>query len=368
MLITDFDFHLPEELIAQHALPNRAGARMMHVQRNRNRFHDRKFFDFPDLLASDDLLVFNNTKVFPARLFAHRMGARAQPVSPRNRAARDFLQGTVEVLLNRQVGPWEWEALVRPGRKIGIGEKLFFYSGSGSDEPKLVAEVVGRGNYGERRLRFGPVTEFFATLERIGHVPLPPYIRRDDTNEDRELYQTVYARESGSAAAPTAGLHFTPEIFNGIRSRGIEIAELTLHVGLGTFQPLRKEQVQANTLHKENFELSEATAKQINQALEAKRRIVAVGTTTVRALEFCGQSSGAPDRLKPMRSEVDIFIYPGFRFQIVGALLTNFHLPKSSLLILVSAFAGRELTLNAYRHAVDQRYRFFSYGDCMFIE
>jgi S-adenosylmethionine:tRNA ribosyltransferase-isomerase len=369
VLISDFDFPLPEELIAQHTLPNRAASRMMHIQRNRNRFHDREFLDFPNLLAPDDLLVFNNTRVFPARLFARRSGTRAQPVSPHNPAARGFLHGSVEVLLNRQVAPWEWEALVRPGRKIGVGERLFFHSGSNeSQDPELEAEVVGRAGYGERRLRFTPVAEFFATLERVGHVPLPPYIRREDTAVDRERYQTVYAQEAGSAAAPTAGLHFTPEILDRIRARGIETAEITLHVGLGTFQPLRNEEVEQNTLHTENFELSEAAAKKINQALEAKRRIVAVGTTTVRTLEFCKQTSAARGQLQPMRGEVDIFIYPGFRFEIVGALLTNFHLPRSSLLILVSAFAGRELTLNAYHHAVDQRYRFFSYGDCMFIE
>jgi S-adenosylmethionine:tRNA ribosyltransferase-isomerase len=369
VLISDFDFHLPEELIAQHALPNRAASRMMHIQRSSNKFHDREFSGFPELLTPDDLLVFNNTRVFPARLFAQRSGERAQPVSLRNPAARDFLKGTVEVLLNRQVGPWEWEALVRPGRKIGVGEKLFFYSGNdGSKEPDLVAEVVSRGGYGERRLRFTPVADFFAVVDRIGHVPLPPYIRREDTNADRERYQTVYARESGSAAAPTAGLHFTSQILERIRTRGIEIAEVTLHVGLGTFQPLRNERVERNILHTESFELSEATAKQINHALEAKRRIVAVGTTTVRTLEFCAQRSAVPRQLQATRGEVDIFIYPGFRFQVVDALLTNFHLPKSSLLILVSAFAGPALTLNAYRHAVGERYRFFSYGDCMFIE
>jgi len=369
VLISDFDFHLPEELIAQHALPDRAASRLLHVQRSSNTFHDRKFSHYPELLKSGDLLVFNNTRVFPARLFARRSGERAQPVSPHNPAAREFMQGTVEVLLNRQVAPWEWEALVRPGRKIGVGEKLFFHpQGHGSSEPELVAEVVGRGNYGERRLRFTPEPNFFAVMERIGHVPLPPYIRREDTDIDRERYQTVYARESGSAAAPTAGLHFTPQILDCIRQRGIEIAEITLHVGLGTFQPLRSEEVEQNTLHEETFELSEPTAKQINQAREAKRRVVAVGTTTVRTLEFCAQESAVPGRLQPMRGAVNLFIYPGFRFQMVDAMLTNFHLPKSSLLVLVSAFAGRELTLNAYRHAVAERYRFFSYGDCMFIE
>lgn len=370
MLISDFDFHLPEELIAQHALADRAASRMLHVERSSHRFHDRKFSDFSELLKSSDLLVFNNTRVFPARLFARRSGERAQSVSHRNPAARDFLQGTAEVLLNRQVGPWEWEALVRPGRKIGVGEKLFFYSDqqSRTDDPLLVAEVVERSTYGERRLRFNPVPDFFALLDRVGHVPLPPYIRREDTEADRERYQTVYARQTGSAAAPTAGLHFTPEILNRIRAHGIEVAEITLHVGLGTFQPLRNEQVEQNTLHKETFELSEAAARQINQALQEKRRIVAVGTTTVRTLEFAAKHSGTPDRLDTMRGEADIFIYPGFEFRIVSALLTNFHLPKSSLLILVSAFAGRDLTLNAYRHSVAKRYRFFSYGDCMFIE
>jgi S-adenosylmethionine:tRNA ribosyltransferase-isomerase len=369
VLISDFDFDLPEKLIAQHALPDRAASRMLHVQRSSNRFHDREFSHFPELLKPGDLLVFNNTKVLPARLFARRSGVRAQPVSPRNPAAREFMQGAVEVLLNRQVAPWEWEALVRPGRKIGVGEKLFFYSGDdGTKEPELVAEVVARGSYGERRLRFTPVTDFLSVLNRIGHVPLPPYIRREDTIADRERYQTVYARESGSAAAPTAGLHFTSEILDRIRKRGVEIAEVTLHVGLGTFQPLRNEQVEQNTLHAESFELSEATAKQINQALEAERRVVAVGTTTVRTLEFCAQKSAVPGTLQPMRGEVDIFIYPGFHFQVIDALLTNFHLPKSSLLILVSAFAGRELTLRAYHHAVNEQYRFFSYGDCMFIE
>ena len=370
VLISDFDFDLPDELIAQHAMPDRAGSRMLHVERSSNRFHDCKFAQVPELLKTDDLLVFNNTKVFPARLFASRSGERAQPVSQRNPASRKFLQGTAEVLLNRQVGPWEWEALVRPGRKIGVGEKLFFHSDekSRADKPLLVAEVLARGAYGERRLRFNPVADFFAVLERIGHVPLPPYIRREDTKADRERYQTVYAQESGSAAAPTAGLHFTPEILSRIRACGIEIAEITLHVGLGTFQPLRSEQVEQNTLHKESFELSATAARQINQALEQKRRIVAVGTTTIRTLEFCARNSATPDRLDAMRDEADIFIYPGFQFRIVDALLTNFHLPKSSLLILVSAFAGRELVLTAYRHAVVERYRFFSYGDCMFIE
>src|SRR2546423_9160769 len=223
---------------------------MLHVERSSNRFHDCKFSEFPGLLKRDDLLVFNNTKVFPARLFARRSGERAQPVSQRNLAARDFLQGTVEVLLNRQVGSLEWEALVRPGRKIGLGEKLFFYSDqpSRSDEPPLVAEVVARGDYGERRLRFNPVADFFAVLDRVGHVPLPPYIRREDTKVDREHYQTVYARESGSAAAPTAGLHFTPEILDRL-----DVERVTLHVGLDTFRPLAVDELDDHVLHGERY-------------------------------------------------------------------------------------------------------------------
>ncbi|HET9839115.1 MAG TPA: tRNA preQ1(34) S-adenosylmethionine ribosyltransferase-isomerase QueA, partial [Candidatus Angelobacter sp.] len=321
----------------------------------------------------------NNSRVFPARLFGRRTGVRAQPVSPRNPAARDFLHGRVEVLLTRQLGPLEWQALVRPGRKIGVGEKIFFepeqpVSHSGSAEHGLVAEVTGRGEFGERTLRFDPVTDFFAMVEELGHVPLPPYIDRQDRPEDRERYQTVYARPEmrGSIAAPTAGLHFTPEILEAIRVCGIEIAEITLHVGLGTFQPVHVEKVEEHTLHRESFSISESVAAQLNRALEQKRRIVAVGTTTVRTLEYAARQSawsgdGSP-RICPGSGEADIFIYPGFEFRVVGALLTNFHLPKSTLLMLVAAFAGRENVLKAYEHAVAERYRFFSYGDCMFIE
>jgi S-adenosylmethionine:tRNA ribosyltransferase-isomerase len=369
VLISDFDFDLPPELIAQQPLADRAGSRMLHLDRKSGTFSDCAFRDFPQLLRPDDLLVFNNTRVFPARLFARRSGERSQQVSPRNPAARDFLHGTVEVLLNRQVGPWEWESLVHPGRKIGVGEKLFFYgrTGSESEGPSLIAEVIQHGTFGERRLRFSPNDNFFSVLEQIGHVPLPPYIRRSDSDADRERYQTVYARERGSAAAPTAGLHFTPEILEQVLLRGIETVEITLHVGLGTFQPLRNEEVEKNKLHRESFELTEAAASQVNRALREKRRIVAVGTTTVRTLEFCACQS-SENCVEPQRGDADIFIYPGFNFRVVGAMLTNFHLPQSSLLILVSAFAGRENVLAAYHHAVAERYRFFSYGDCMFID
>ena len=394
MLVSDFDFNLPEELIAQEALTDRSGSRLLHLSRSSGHFEDRKFTDFPGLLRPGDLLVLNSSRVFPARLYGRRSGLRARRVSPRNPASRDFLHGRVEVLLTRQVGPLEWQVLVRPGRKIGVGERIFFSaedSSAGSptapaDTPggegspalehssELAAEVIGRGEFGERTLRFDPVPDFFAAVEKLGHVPLPPYIARQDRPEDRERYQTVYARTetTGSVAAPTAGLHFTPQILAGIHARGIEIAELTLHVGLGTFQPVHVQNVEEHKLHRESFSISEAAAAQINRALAEKRRVVAVGTTTVRTLEFAASqnhlSSDGTATVTASSGEADIFIYPGFEFRAVGALLTNFHLPKSTLLMLVAAFAGRENVLKAYAHAVGEKYRFFSYGDCMFVE
>lgn len=361
--ISEFDFQLPDELIAQEPLADRAASRMLHLRRATAEFQDRKFAEFPSLLRPDDLLVLNNSRVFPARLLGRRAGLHSQPLSSRNPASREFLQGEVEVLLTRQSGEWEWQALVHPGKKLGVGEKVYF----GTDmEPELQAEIIGRGEYGERTLRFQPVTDFFAIVERLGHVPLPPYIERKDSPADRERYQTVYARERGSVAAPTAGLHFTPEILSEIRRRGVEIAEITLHVGLGTFQPVRVEDVEQHKMHREAFTIPAQAVEQINRALEMKRRVVAVGTTAVRTLEYAArQSSGG---ISAGSGEADLFIYPGFKFQVTGALLTNFHLPKSTLLMLVSAFAGRENILGAYEHAVREKYRFFSYGDCMFIE
>jgi S-adenosylmethionine:tRNA ribosyltransferase-isomerase len=359
VLISEFDFALPEELIAQQPLSNRSASRMLHLNRRTGAYADRRFSDLPGLLRKDDLLVLNNSRVFPARLFGRRAGLHSQRLSPRNPASREFLQGEVEVLLTRRLGEWEWQALVRPGRKIDVGEKIIF-------GPDLHAEITGRAEYGERTLRFEPVADFFGFLDRVGHVPLPPYIGREDQPEDRERYQTVYARHQGSVAAPTAGLHFTPEILTEIRRRGIEIAEITLHVGLGTFQPVRVGKIEEHKMHREAYTISEQAAKQINRALEEKRRVVAVGTTTVRTLEYAAlQSSG---RVWSGTGETDIFIYPGFEFRVIEALLTNFHLPKSTLLMLVSAFAGRENVLQAYEHAVREQYRFFSYGDCMWVE
>jgi S-adenosylmethionine:tRNA ribosyltransferase-isomerase len=362
--ISDFDFQLPEELIAQEPLADRSASRLLHLRRDTGRFEDHTFTDLTALLGPDDLLVVNNTSVFPARLFGRRAGLHAQPLSPKNPASKEFLHGHVETLLTRQLGPLEWQALVRPGRKIGVGERIFF-----GENSELEAEVTARGEFGERTLRFSPVPDFFALVEKVGHVPLPPYIARQDRSEDRERYQTVYARPEsrGSVAAPTAGLHFTPRILAEIRERGIEIAEITLHVGLGTFQPIHAANVEEHKMHRESFSISEKAATQINRALERGRRVVAVGTTTVRTLEYAALQDPAR-RVRPGAGEADIFIYPGFQFRVVGALLTNFHLPQSTLLMLVSAFAGRENVLRAYEHAVKEKYRFFSYGDCMFIE
>ena len=362
MLVSDFNYLLPDDLIAQEPPSDRASSRMLRLDRQNSRVEDRAFRDFPSLLRPGDLVVFNNTRVFPARLFGRRSGAKAQPVSPQNPAARDFLKGEVEVLLTKRTAqePNEWECLVRPGRKIGVGEKLSFGNKDG-----LAAEVVGRGWFGERTIRFEPVPDFFDRVERLGHVPLPPYISREDRGADRERYQTVYARERGSVAAPTAGLHFTPEIIEQIRAAGAETAEVTLHVGLGTFQPVRVEKVEEHKLHQESYEISEEAAEKINRAVSEGRRAIAVGTTSVRTLEYSARESG---QVQAGKGEADLFIYPGFKFRVVGAMLTNFHLPQSTLLMLVCAFGGRDRVLGAYRHAVEQRYRFYSYGDCMFVE
>jgi S-adenosylmethionine:tRNA ribosyltransferase-isomerase len=375
VLVSDFNFHLPEELIAQAPLADRSASRLLRVDRSSGHLSDLGFRNFPGLLRPDDLLVLNNTKVFPARLFGRRAGLKSQAVSARNPAARDFLRGRVEVLLTRQVvtgsgadkseNTNDWECLVRPGRKIQVGERIFFGElEEGQDV--LEAEVIARGAFGERTIRFQRVDDFFGSVARIGRVPLPPYIARTDSAADRERYQTVYARERGSVAAPTAGLHFTPEALAQIADRGIETTEITLHVGLGTFQPVRVERVEEHKLHREPFTISATAAHKINSALAASRRVIAVGTTTVRTLEYAVRQAGG--RFSAGSGEADIFIYPGYKFQVVKGLLTNFHLPQSTLLMLVCAFAGRENVLRAYDHAVAQRYRFYSYGDCMFLE
>jgi S-adenosylmethionine:tRNA ribosyltransferase-isomerase len=355
--VDDFDFDLPPELIAQEPPAERGQSRMLVTNRATGVLRDANFSDLPSLLQPGDLLVLNDSRVIPARLYARRTVLRE----------REKPSGRIEVMLIESAGENLWRALVKPGKKVGLGERLVFPADSG--ETVLEAEILERGEFGERLLRFEPVDDFFDVLERIGHVPLPPYIRRDDSGADRERYQTVFARERGSVAAPTAGLHFTPRVLDALAAKGIKIARITLHVGMGTFAPLRVERVEEVHLHKERYTIDAAAAAAVNMAARERRRIVAVGTTVVRTLEFAAaDASGVRGcELKPHSGETEIFIAPGFKFRLVSALLTNFHLPRSSLLMLVSAFAGRERVLAAYRHAVEEKYRFFSYGDCMFL-
>lgn len=354
LLVTDFDYDLPEDLIAQQPPAERGQSRMLVLDRATGSFRDSQFSEFPSLLREGDLLVLNDSRVIPARLYARRT-LRREKEKP---------TGRIEVMLTEPAGDNRWHALVRPGRKVAIGEILVFPSASGTIE--LQAEILDRGQFGDRLLQFEPVDDFYAALDRIGHIPLPPYIHRDDAESDRERYQTVYSRERGSVAAPTAGLHFSSEVLDEISCRRIEIARVTLHVGLGTFAPLRVERVADVHLHRERYTLPSATADALNRAVRDRRRIVAVGTTTVRTLESAALEANGRE-LAPHSGETEIFISPGFQFRLVSGLLTNFHLPQSSLLMLVSAFAGRENILAAYNHAVAERYRFFSYGDCMFI-
>lgn len=352
--VSDFDYALPEELIAQEPPLERGQSRMLAMDRATGAMRDGWFSEFPALLRQGDLLVLNDSRVIPARMYARRT-LRREKEKP---------TGRIEVMLTEPESENRWRALVRPGRKVAIGERLVFPAGDGTIA--LEAEVLERGEYGDRLLEFAPAEDFFGVLDRIGHMPLPPYIHRDDEVEDRERYQTVFSRERGSVAAPTAGLHFTGPVLDEIAAKGVEIARVTLHVGLGTFAPLRVERVDEVRLHRERYSIAAETADALNRARSEGRRVVAVGTTVVRTLEAAAlrTRSGA---FVAHSGETEIFISPGFEFRVVGALLTNFHLPLSSLLMLVSAFAGRERILAAYRHAVEARYRFFSYGDCMFI-
>ena len=360
MLLEEFDYELPKDLIAQRPLKERDASRMMLLDRAAQSFSDSTFRLLPEILTPGDLLVVNNTRVFPARLLGKRRGMRAQAIGKGNPAAREFLTAEVELLLTRNESGDVWQGLVHPGRKIRTGEVLVFGGG------ELEAEVLGRGEYGVRRVllraREGSVA---SAIDRLGHVPLPPYVGRPDEAADRETYQTVYARVRGAVAAPTAGFHFTERVFDALRASKIETCEITLHVGPGTFRPVQTERVEDHKMESEQFEISEAAAASINKAVAEGRRVIAVGTTSVRTLESVAlQNAG---KIVPCRGETELFIVPGFRFQVVRGLLTNFHLPKSTLLMLVSAFAGRELIFRAYRHAIQQRYRFYSYGDCMLI-
>jgi len=327
-------------------------------------FADRQFEEFPDILHGNELLVLNNARVIPARLFGTRRGVHSQPPSRATRA--EHLSGKVEVFLTRQTDADIWEALVRPGRKMHVGEQVLFGEG------ELEGEVLARGELGVRTLRFVSHDDrnVGEHLERLGHVPLPPYIERADEEADRERYQTVFAKRPGAIAAPTAGLHFSDEILEKIRGRGVDISELTLDVGLGTFQPIHSETLEGHVMHEESYEIPADTAERIQTARAAGRPIVAVGTTVVRALEDAAlraSESGSSSLVLPGKAAARLFIVPGFRFRAVDALLTNFHLPRSTLLALVCAFAGREAVLKAYAHAVQSGYRFYSYGDCMLI-
>jgi len=353
---------LPAGLIAQHPLPCRDASRLLLLTRELGIWADRQFRELPELLRGDELVVFNNVRVLPARLLGRRLGVHAQ--RPSRKTAKEHLTGNVEVFLTRALGGELWEALVHPGRKMPVGERVRFGEG------ELQCEIMGRGERGLRRVRFlSPSGVSVETLlERLGHVPLPPYIHRPDEATDRERYQTVFAVRPGAVAAPTAGLHFTQETLEKLRARGCELSELTLHVGLGTFAPVHTELLEQHPIHAEWYEISEETTARVVAAKKAGRPVLAVGTTVVRALEDAAARKRGEDQwLTAGSREAEIFILPGHRFRIVDQMLTNFHLPRSTLLALVAAFAGRERILAAYHHAVEAGYRFYSYGDCMFL-
>jgi S-adenosylmethionine:tRNA ribosyltransferase-isomerase len=370
MNLDELNFDLPSERIAQHPLSARDASRMLLINKTTGAWEDRHFREFPNILHGDELIILNNARVFPARLFGRRVGIRAEPPGAHNSARHEHLTTPIEVLLVRQLTPDTWESLVRPGRKISVGEKIIFGQRAGDDEPELEAITEGRGEYGLRILRFTSKTGFHEALSRLGHIPLPPYIKRADEPADRERYQTIYARQGSAVAAPTAGLHFTPEILERVRARGVEVAELTLDVGLGTFEPVRTQRLEDHKIHVESYEIPAATAEAIVRARSRSRPVLAIGTTVVRALEDAAEkaaSSGGSSALIAGKSEASIFLYPGKPLRIVDQLLTNFHLPQSSLLALVATLAGQENILRAYRHAVAAEYRFYSYGDCMLI-
>ncbi|ASA23711.1 tRNA preQ1(34) S-adenosylmethionine ribosyltransferase-isomerase QueA [Paenibacillus donghaensis] len=336
-----YDFHLPEELIAQTPLSDRSSSKLLLVNKETGQTDHRHFSDIVDYLQPGDTLVLNDTRVIPARLFGTKedTGAKA------------------EVLLLKNLGEDRWEALVKPGKKLKTGAVIIF-----GDELRAVVE--GESDMGGRTLKFSYEGIFNEILDRLGNMPLPPYIK--EALDDRERYQTVYARHEGSAAAPTAGLHFTEELLGQLQDKGVNIAYITLHVGLGTFRPMSVDKVEEHVMHSEYFMLSRETAELLNAAKARGSRIVAVGTTSCRTLETVGrQYAGGP--LQECSGWTDIFIYPGYRFNVVDALITNFHLPKSTLVMLVSALAGREAILAAYAEAIEEQYRFFSFGDAMFI-
>jgi S-adenosylmethionine:tRNA ribosyltransferase-isomerase len=347
MRLSDFDFDLPPDLIAQRPLPERHQSRLMVLARSTGLISHHTSAQLPDLLERGDLLVLNNSRVIPARLYGRRVPSG----------------GHVECLLLRRIGADAWDALVHPGQKLKVGAVMVFERRG----HRLYAEVIARGIFGRRTVRLwreddGDIEE---AIDRIGEVPLPPYIKRAADENDRERYQTIYATARGSVAAPTAGLHLTGELLRACAANGIGRAEVTLHVGYGTFAPVRAEQIEEHRIDPEPFEIPAAASHAIEQARAEHRRIVAVGTTTTRTLEAVARDHDG--RVPACTGEASLFIHPGFQFKVVGALMTNFHLPKSSLLMLVSAFAGHRLVRRAYHEAVAERYRFYSYGDAMLI-
>jgi S-adenosylmethionine:tRNA ribosyltransferase-isomerase len=360
MDIRDFDFDLPSDLIAQEPASERGSGRLLALHRDTGRFEHRSIADLPALLRSGDVLVVNNTRVFPARLLGRRVpsgGAVECLLLGRVPGAPDDT-ATGDSALNEQ----RWEALVHPGQRLGPGATVAF-----DGPPVLHGQILERCSHGRRVIRLGtadgsPIDE---VVDAIGHVPLPPYVKRPDRADDRDRYQTVFARRRGSVAAPTAGLHFSRELLAALAASGVAIVEITLHVGYGTFQPVRAGRIEDHRIEPERYEISEATAVEVNRALDDRRRVIAVGTTTTRALEAVAIASGG--RLMPGSGETDLFIYPGFEFRVIGAMMTNFHLPRSSLFMLASAFACRERLMAAYAAAVAERYRFYSYGDAMLI-
>lgn len=340
MDLKDFYYDLPKELIAQEPLMNRSDSRLMALSRKTGRLEHHVFSDIISYLRPGDCLVLNNTKVIPARLYGQREGAGAQ----------------IELLLLKRKEKDVWETLVKPGKKARKGVRIVFGDGL------LTGEVIEVAEDGNRWIRFEYEGIFEEILDRLGQMPLPPYITHP--LKDKNRYQTVYAKYDGSAAAPTAGLHFTPALLQEIRELGVDIAEITLHVGLGTFRPVKEADVLKHHMHSEFFQISGAAARQVNQAKERGGRVIAVGTTSTRTLEAAADEEG---RLREAGRWTDIFIYPGYRFKVIDGLVTNFHLPESTLLMLVSALAGRESVLSAYQEAVREQYRFFSFGDAMLI-
>jgi S-adenosylmethionine:tRNA ribosyltransferase-isomerase len=348
MHISEFDFELPPELIAQQPLEPRDQSRMLIVNRAAGNWRDSYFAELPMMLSANDVLVLNNTRVFPARLLGHRM-------------VNGEAGAKVEALLVRRLTEDEWEVMAKPGRALPIGAQLDFGAG------KLSAEVTSILDDGRRVLRFAARGNFDQLLDEVGNTPLPPYIKRefDETVRlDEPRYQTIYAKERGAIAAPTAGLHFTERVFAELKVRGVEIIEITHHVGAATFQPMRVETIEAHRIEAESYEISASAAAAINAAKASGKRVIAIGTTTTRALESAIDTAGL---IQAGRRSTELYIHPGHHFRAIDALITNFHLPQSSLFVLVSALAGKDLVLSAYQHAVAQRYRFYSYGDCMLI-